>query len=780
VSRRFADLLHRYRIPLLILAALVLVVSLPLAGRLQMDWKLERMFVPGDPLVASYHRLEDRFGGNQAIIAAYRDPELWDRSGAGLKRLETISNALKQTEGVAAVLSLAELHRILERVRAISQLPKLGGLLDFNRKESSERNLPSLLDDQDPLAQAYLKVFSGYTHQPGSDYVAIGCLLDYDGGSTTQMKTIAGLREIMEKLPEPAENGILAGEPIMVSDGFQLVQSDGRRLGITSTILLSVVLLACFRSIRWTLIPLAIVHWSIVVTEATLAALQLELTIVSSMLTAIVTVIGVATTMHILLRFQRLRSDGLANGPAMVQTFETLLFPVALACITDAVGFASLMIADVGPVRDFGLMMAIGAMVVLVAILLLIPGLATIGKWDSGIHIPALDLPIRNGLRKLLDMAMRRRKLGLVLLILLSVAAFMGGQRMVVETDFTKNFYSSSPLVRGYQVVEGNLGGAGVWDVMLPAPANITTNYLAKVLELEKQLAKLSVNDGRELIQLTKVLSIADADGASQAMAMAAAVPVAARLEVMRQVMPEFTRSLLTDHIDESGFRWLRIMLRSKEQATADAKTKLIDQVNACVAQYTRESAWQELLGNSPTAEVTGYHVMLSRLVSNVIDDQWKCFALATLGIFVVVFMATRSAVLALASLVPNALPIMVVLGAMGWLGMTVNIGAAMIAAVSMGLSIDNSIHYILHYQKACRAGEAKYSALQSAQENVGLAVVLATISLIAGFLALSVSEFIPTVVFGTMTSLTMLGGLFGNLLVLPLLIGEASQPNTH
>lgn len=244
----------------------------------------------------------------------------------------------------------------------------------------------------------------------------------------------------------------------------------------------------------------------------------------------------------------------------------------------------------------------------------------------------------------------------------------------------------------------------------------------------------------------------------------------------MRLAMPEFSQALLTFEPDASGLRWLRIMLRSREQTTASVKSELIQQVNTKVAEFTQRPQWQSLFdGKAPAeslrGEVTGYHVMLSRLVSNVLEDQWKCFAFATLGIFIIMLLSTRSLLFSLAALVPNALPIIVVLGTMGWLGIRVNMGAAMIAAVSMGLSIDSSIHYLLHYQRRLKAGDRPLKSLRSAQENVGFAVVLATVALIAGFLALAVSEFVPTVVFGTLTSLTMLGGLFGNLIVLPLLV---------
>ncbi|MCA9160935.1 MAG: RND family transporter, partial [Planctomycetales bacterium] len=100
-----------------------------------------------------------------------------------------------------------------------------------------------------------------------------------------------------------------------------------------------------------------------------------------------------------------------------------------------------------------------------------------------------------------------------------------------------------------------------------------------------------------------------------------------------------------------------------------------------------------------------------------------------------------------------------------------INMGAAMIAAVSLGLSVDSSIHYLLHYRRALVGQPRPLKALVSAQENVGLAVLLSTAALVAGFISLATSEFIPTVVFGTLASLTMLGGLLGNLVVLPLLI---------
>lgn len=755
---------HRW---LLLIGLTIALASLPLASRLKFDWRVEQMFPPSDPLVASYERLQDRFGGNQIVLAVYRDPQLWDDSGSGLTRMEQISDQLAAVEGVASVLSLAELHSILEKLRGPIQLLGFGG-----------ESKPPLLDADDALAQAMLHVFDGYTHRRQSQYTAVACLLaPASADSTDQQATLDALRQVMWQLPSPAADGFITGEPVLVAEGFRMIQRDGWRLGLISSALVSLVLLISFRSLRWTLIPLIVVYWSLTTTRAILVVCKLDLSMVSSMLTAIVTVIGVATTIHLLLKFQQQRRSGASRTAAMEASFSQLLTPIMWACITDAVGFLALLAAAVGPIRDFGLMMAIGSMMVLLAIVLLVPGLALLGSWDTDPRTPQIDLLVRLWLRRLLGYCLARRRLAVGILIGLAAYGVVGGLLMRVETDFTKNFASHSSLVRGYEVVESELGGAGVWDIMLPAPATLSPEYFSQVMQLEENLRSLQVVDGSQALALSKVLSFADAELASRSSPLLAALPLAARLQGMRAAMPDFSDILLMRAPDAGGQRWLRIMLRSHERVGAEAKNDLVQAVQSSLAQFTARPQWQKLFkGNPPTAEVAGYHVMLGKLVANILSDQWKCFLLATLGILVVMTLATRSLKLALIAFVPNALPISLVMGSMGWLGLPLNMGAAMIAAVSLGLSVDSSIHYLLHYRRALEAGSRPMKALQSAQENVGLAVVLSTAALVAGFVSLTTSEFIPTAVFGTLASLTMLGGLLGNLVVLPLLIAPQDK----
>jgi predicted RND superfamily exporter protein len=154
-----------------------------------------------------------------------------------------------------------------------------------------------------------------------------------------------------------------------------------------------------------------------------------------------------------------------------------------------------------------------------------------------------------------------------------------------------------------------------------------------------------------------------------------------------------------------------------------------------------------------------------------VVADQWLAFAVATFGIAIAMACALRDMRLATIGLIPAILPNLVVLGVLGWSGTAVNLGAAMIAAVSMGLGVDSSLHYLIRYQRERKGGRTLREALQVSQGETGLAVLMATLALVVGFASMALSEFLPTVAFGTLAAWTMLGGLIGNLCILPALV---------
>jgi predicted RND superfamily exporter protein len=712
-----------WRGPLLGLGILLGILAYFPSRQLTFDRAIENMFAPDDPLLPPYAQLKRTFGGNEIVLAVYSDPHLLTLGG--MQRLRALSAKLRGVVGVSATL-------------AVNDGPLGDAVIT-------------------PLGKRYLELFEGYTIGRDRTTVGVACLLN-PHSPEPRWRIVETMRSMVEA-HDPT--GMLVGEPVMVVDGFRYLEQDGFLLGVVSTGLLVLTIILCFRSLRWVLVPLAVVQLTLLTTQGVLVLSRLRLSMVSSMLTAIVTIVGIGTAIHLIVRFREHRAAGLQPRQALAVAATVLAPPIFWAIATDVAGFGSLLIAKVGPVQDFGLMMAIGSALVLVSLLLMVPGMALIGRVDADPQRAWGEGRLELGLAKLATWIERHPRILWIASIAGSAVAAIGILRLEVETDFTRNFRATSPVVRSYKFVEEHLGGAGVWDVIVPAPTPIDAAFLARVRRLETRLrTEVHAGDGADSPRLTKVLSIADVLDASGLTAMGGmAIPL------LSSRMPEFMGALVG--IDpEDGQQYARIMLRSHERERAEVKQTLINQVTQIAAE------------EFPGAQGTGFFVLLTNLVESMTRDQWTTFALATCGIFFMVLLAFRSVWLALIALVPNALPIFVVTGLMGWLGLKINMGAAMIASVSMGLSVDSSMHYLTDFLNQRRAGRSVHQAIAAAHQNVGRAMVFSTLALVIGFSALCLSHFVPTIYFGALVGLTMLGGLAGNLIVLPLLLALTAPPH--
>ncbi len=729
-----------YRWVLLAVAAALGAAGAVVGQRLSLDRSIENMFAADDPILIAYRRLQRTFGQYDVVLAVYADPEL--KSDAGVERARKLAERLGKALGVVSAISIAD--------------PPAAA--DF---------------DNDGIGQRMRAVFASYTHNKELTAAGVLCLTERPAANKTPRRDIlAGMRAIVQESPQ----GAIIGEPVLIEDAFDLLDADGRRLSLWATLLVMLVIVICFRSLRWLLLPLAVVQLALHSTRALLVLSDLQLSMVSSLLAAIITVIGVATVVHIMVHYLDVRRTGLPRREALVQSIDELTWPITFAILTDAAGFAALMVSQVGPIHDFGLMMAIGAAMTLPACVLVLPGLVYVG--DSG------KLPPREKHGALTAVLMRmlhwsETHAGWLAggAVVLAVVSTLGAQRLERETAFTNNFREGTPIIQAYDFVEDQFGGAGVWDLMIPVgeapprpaaanrppapPPPLDGQFLANVIALEGKLLEESPGE------LMKAVSIADSlaalVGGANTVARAPAFAVRAALGGLRGKMTAFTASMYSQD-PEDGRYWIHVLLRAPERLEADEKLALINRV-----QTTAEAAF-------PDAQTTGYYVLLADLIESVLDDQWKTFGVASVAVLIMTIVAFRNVPLAVASMVPNALPIMLLFGAMGWLGIKTNMGAAMIAAVSVGLSIDSSIHYVMLYQQRRRQGMTMDEALAHAQDSAGRAATLSTLALIVGFSTLCVSDFVPTIYFGALVSLSMVGGLVGNILVQPMLIRKLDR----
>ncbi|MFK8111744.1 MAG: RND family transporter [Rubripirellula sp.] len=721
------------------------------------------MFKPSDPTFIAYKELQDSFGGNSVVILVYQDSELATRGG--LERNDAIAESVNNIAGVSGVLSPAKLDRAIKRVQPLSMFS----------------SAPALFSQGDPVAEGFDQLFAGYTHSSNHQRAAIVAILS-DGHPQS---TLIELRQLAADLPnqfgnrEPGQpvigETVLVGEPVLVHDGFALIERDGARLAIWTVALLSLVVIVSLADLRFACLMAVLIFWSVIVTRASMVWLGIELSIVSSILTAIVTVVAVAATLHLGVRTRIARARGKTLVESAVVALTMLAAPIFWTCATDAAGFAALNASRILPIRQFGMMIAFASIAVFLAVAFFAPCVMTadvpIGASSARWRVTLMRWQqsfarrLRRFCLRLASSAIHYRNGCLAIAMIAVVIAFIGVRRAETETSFLNNFRPDSSIVRAYKQVELHFGGAGVWDVVIDAPSELTGDFLDQVRRLQAELRGIEI-DGEKL---TKVLSLADAEQLAGQAALSSLASPASRLSFMSLTMPTFYKALITDGKD--GNRKFRIMLRSREDIPSEQKDALITEVRQTVAEHLGSETWKQATGEVGQGKVSGYYVLMSQLVRQLVADQWRCFAASGVLVLMLLILATRSIKLATVALLPNLLPAFLVLAVVGLTGRKINMGAAMIAAVSIGLSIDGSVHFLAGYSRTKRRGHSPQRAAVRAAGSIGVPVFLATVALIVGFGVLATSEFIPTATFGILVAATMALGTIVNLTLLPAIV---------
>ena len=723
--RRAIDLLLRHRFLAFGIAVIAVVGAWPVAARLSFDQSIESLYSDDDPHLCRYTESKRLFGGDEFVIVAYTAPDLFTEEGFG--RLRAFARRLSLVPGIV--------HGSTQNLADALEPPDL--------PVNARRILNRL--HQDKLHELFRGILLG---EDGQTTAVVMRLQDERSAAIPRAETIAIVRELAATHDPPAQ---VVGEPVQVHDMFRYVEEDGSTLFWVSLAVLATVIFILFRSLRWVVLPLFVVVAAIVWTEALLVASRMKLSMVSSMLNSLMTIIGIATVTHVTVRFREHRSS---HDPltALRETLVELTPAVFWTCATTAVGFAALLSSSITPVRSFGIMMASGTMMVLVAAAAILPGGILLGGRGVDPH----DAPAENHLVRFLHAAIQwvahrqwHLAIATVLLVGFSAAGFW---RLDVETEFSRNFRKSSSIVQALDFVEQKLGGAGTWEINFSVPNDLSDNEIDCARSAADELKKLSREEPST--GLRKVLSLVDGLDLIPNVLVLFGNRLEKKRERLREIQPDFEPSLY--NADKGR---MRLVLRASERQQASSKRELIERAESIVRKQF------------PDAQATGLFVLLTFLIESLLRDQLTSFLLAAAGVGTMLMFAFRSVRLGLISLVPNLFPIVLVIGTMGWIGLPINIATAMIASVSMGLTVDSSIHYMTVYRRARSRGEDTLAALEETQTRVGRALVFANLALIVGFSVLTLSHFIPLVYFGILVSVAMFGGLAGNLLLLPLLL---------
>lgn len=752
MSQLVASVIFRWRFPLsagLILGAILLA---PRANITEIDNDVSAWFSREDPVYKDYERFRAEFGGTRALIVALQAESadtLFSRETLAL--IQGITGDIERVDTVQRVDSLAT-ATIVEAL-PVERGSDEGGL--------DVRPLLENLESRDPaeIRQRALDddLIRGDLVSEDARTTALIVSFDEDRIDEVRAGVIQKIHAIVDpRLPQGVRayyNGSLE-----ISETYNRITVDNQRT-FTPPILLFTLLAIyfSFRSIRKTLLAIVAILVSILWTLGLYSLMGFNFNILSSMLVPLIVILAIADDVHIMQHWDEERRHG---GPeqAFKATVAHLVAPLFGASATTALGMLSLATSSVVAVRAFGVGSAVGIMVDFVISLILMPTLLSLVKPETAEapHERYFLRPLRAAAR--FACAHPGRVLA-VSLILATVAA-AGITRLRVDTNHISFFSRNHPLGQSAAVIDKELGGVYSFHIMLEGPPESlkTPDTLQRLDRLQGEL--------RLFPYVRKVTSIADYvkrinkelnDGRPEA-------------NVIPADPNAIAQELFVFALGGEGRHELDRIVAS-DYSRAQVSVKLQSMSSDLVLQQVEDAdrlAKEAFAGTGISAMTTGSGRLFATLDHYLVASQISSFGTAFFTVFGVIFLVFRSFRFGLLTIAPNLLPVLAVLGVMGYMDISMNIATVMVASVALGIVDDDTVHFINRYRRETAAGAGTDEAIEIATTHEGRASLTTAIINSAGYAVLLLSEYKPTAWFGGLLALTMAAAFLAEIFILP------------
>lgn len=790
--------------PLLIIGALLALCALAAyqARNLQFDASSDTLIARGDPELAYYNRMTKTFGQRPFLVLTYT-PRTGDLlSDEHVEHLELLTHDLEAIDGVEGVFSLLDAPLLKSPPIPLAELAEgfrtlQSANIDFAMAHKELTNSPLFrellisadgqttairidLEPDPPPSERGRIVTEGESSADVGDALARADI-EYRRLATAaklrQQQTINAVRSVRDRYSDVATM-YLGGVPMVASDMVALVKSDMAIFGLVILFLLMMSLYFFFRRLRWVLIPLGTTSVTILLTSGVLSALGWPITAVSSNFVSLLAIITISFTIHLIGRYRELYAEPShrSHGDLAYDTMRSKLAPCLYTAATTIVAFASLVTSDIVPVMDFGRMMCVGIVISLVvtysffaSILVLLPvnepseslsGTPAVTRWFAyaSTHYPM-------------------RVLGVTALVV--VAAFFGVGQLEVGNRIVEYFRSDTEIRQGLDFIDTTLGGTIPMDIVLtfdpyeaPDPSDdeddfaeaepdpyperfwFTPDKLAYVDRLQEFLGTKAV--------VGKSVSVANLERVARTFNDGEPLSYLALTAILGSV-PETIRSTLIEPYASPATGELRISTRLHETGPHYDLNTLI--------QSIEDYATGDLGLDADAVHVTGVAVLFNNMLEVLLQSQISTILYVILATFTMFAVLLRSVSLAVIGVMPNLLAAAVILAFMGYAGIPLDLMTITIAAIVIGIGVDDAIHYMHRFKDELAEGKSTIDAVHATHASIGKALYFTSLTVVIGFSVLMFSRFVPTVYFGWLAALAMVLALISNLTVLPALL---------
>ncbi|MBO6492729.1 MAG: MMPL family transporter [Pelagibacteraceae bacterium] len=571
----------------------------------------------------------------------------------------------------------------------------------------------------------------------------------------------------------------LGGIPMIADDMMTFIKNDIVVFGAGVFLFIVATLWFIFRKILWIIIPLNSCFFSVLIMMGLLGLLGWKVTVISSNFIALMLILTLAMNIHMSVRYLQLRRDfpELSNSEAILRATQKMFWPILYTVLTTICAFLSLIFSDIKPIIDFGWMMTLGLITSFIVTFTLLPATLNFVTNNTLIIKKESNSKITSILSKI---SQKNTKLIFGTTFIVIILSAIGISRLEVENSFINYFDKKTEIYKGMKLIDDKLGGTTPLDIIIKFPKkkqktisdddefeswddeednnnqkywftrdkidkiNIVHDYLDNLEEVGKVLSFSSIvkvgeqlNDGKKLQTL--------------------------ELGVLYTKLPDAIKTEIIDPYISIEDNEARINLRIKDSKENLRRNELIKKIN---------SDLENKLGfKKEEFKLAGVLILFNNLLQSLFKSQILTLGFVMAGIFTMFLVLFRNLTLSFIGVVPNFIAAFFILGIIGLLGIPLDMMTITIAAITIGIAVDNSIHYIYRFREEFQKNNNYNQTIDKCHSTVGIAILNTSITIVFGFSILFLSNFIPTIYFGIFTGIAMMLALISVLTLLPKLI---------
>ena len=777
-----------YRPKLTILVLFLLLVSF---GYYSKDFKLDAssdtLLLENDPDLKYLKEVNNRYGSKEFLILTYT-PEEAMNSEKSLNNLLSLKYKIQSLDWVYSVITLLDVPLLNN-----SDAPLAERLQNFTTLKSEnvdlERGFEEILSS--PVFKNFVISEDGKTTGIIVNIKEDVNLKNLDDKSKKEIEKYKDLRkkknhknivEIRELIKSYKNIGkiYLGGIPMIADDMMSFIKNDIIVFGIGVLLFIIVTLWFIFKKLIWIIVPLSSCFFSVLIMTGLLGLIGWKVTVISSNFIALMLILTMAMNIHMSTRFLQLKKNNpnLKNSEIIFMTTGKMFWPIIYTALTTICAFLSLIFSEIKPVIDFGWMMSLGLIISFVITFTLLPTLINLLSTEK-INI---EVESKSKITEFLgEISINSRPTIFLITLVVIISSIVGISRLEVENSFINYFNKNTEIYKGMKLIDEKLGGTTPLDIIIKFPTFEKDKLTVADDEFE-DWGDEENHDNRKywftkdkIEKIEKVHSYLESNPfVGKVLSFSSILKVAKQLNnnkpldaleigVFYSKIPDTIKKEVIDPYISIEDNEARISLRIKDSEKNLRRNDLIKKI-----EYDLEN---QIGLESNEYKLTGVLILFNNLLQSLFKSQILTLGFVMSGIFAMFLILFRNIKLSLIGVVPNFIAAFFILGIIGLLEIPLDMMTITIAAITIGIAVDNSIHYIYRFKEEFFQNNSYEKTIKLCHSTVGIAILNTSITIVFGFSILVLSNFIPTIYFGVFTGLAMLLAMISVLTLLPSLI---------